>query len=529
MGWFWGGFGGRGGSGGGHSGGGNSGGGGSGGQSVNHAPVFSLDSDDLTSANITEQIGIPARHALLSAAGTLSFTDVDTTDKHSASAAFKRAGSTYSSPLGTLTPVVIDDFNGDGTGQINWTYAVNAQQIEKLAEGETITETYTITLDDKHGAKVTQDITITIVGTNDDPEISLGRGDHITGSLTEKTGTPWPGTLLATSGKFSFSDVDGADTHSVSVAPSSNIGTLLAVVSSDSSCGTGNVSWVYKVDASAVEYLAAGEVLTETFQVTVNDNHGGAATQTVTVSVKGTNDAPDIQVLSGDSANETINETNAGLVKAGTLTVTDVDLSDVVGLSVKAVAVSGPTGGIAKSQLLGMLSIDPTTPADVGSTSNVTWTFDSHGQAFDYLAPGQHLDLTYTIKASDGHGGSDTQTVKITITGASESNAAPETDATSASGVEDAASIAVVLSGSDVDGTVAELHHRQPAGQRRALCRRFADHGARPQRQRSGEPAMVPPSSSFPIPTGTGRRASSMRPSTTRAPATPRRPRRRLR
>src|SRR6185295_14168226 len=45
------------------------------------------------------------------------------------------------------------------------------------------------------------------------------------------------------------------------------------------------------------------------------------------------------------------------------------------------------------------------------------WNFCSAPQAFDYLAAGQTLILTYTLTANDGHGGTDTQTVTITITG----------------------------------------------------------------------------------------------------------------
>ena len=154
----------------------------------------------------------------------------------------------------------------------------------------------------------------------------------------------------------------------------------------------------------------------------INDGHGGTVSQVVTVKICGTNDAPDIRVLAGDSAAETINETNSGLTKSGTLTVTDVDLSDVVSLSVQSVAASGTTSGLGltNAQLKAMLSIASPVAANPGDTNNTTWTFNSGTQAFNYLNPGQSLVLTYTIKASDGHGGTDTQTVKITIKGTAE-------------------------------------------------------------------------------------------------------------
>ena len=69
-------------------------------------------------------------------------------------------------------------------------------------------------------------------------------------------------------------------------------------------------------------------------------------------------------------------------------------------------------------QLLAMLGVTagPIT-ADSTDTHNLTWTFNSGSQAFDYLAAGQSLVLSYTIESTDNHGASDTQTVTITITG----------------------------------------------------------------------------------------------------------------
>ena len=57
--------------------------------------------------------------------------------------------------------------------------------------------------------------------------------------------------------------------------------------------------------------------------------------------------------------------------------------------------------------------------------------------------------FTYTI--DDGNGGSDTATVSVTVTSV---NDAPSTNNVAASGAEDAASIAVTLTGGDIDGTV---------------------------------------------------------------------------
>ena len=131
---------------------------------------------------------------------------------------------------------------------------------------------------------------------------------------------------------------------------------------------------------------------------------------------------PDIRVASGDSASKMLSETNAGLTASGTLTVTDIDIADTVALSVNAVTASGTTTGLGLTgtQLLAMLSMTPgALAADPGSTNNVTWSFNSGTHAFDYLAAGQSLTLTYTVRGADSSSThlTDKQTVTITITG----------------------------------------------------------------------------------------------------------------
>jgi VCBS repeat-containing protein len=146
--------------------------------------------------------------------------------------------------------------------------------------------------------------------------------------------------------------------------------------------------------------------------------------QTVTVTVHGTNDAPDLLVAAGDGAAKTLTESNAGLVTSGTLTVTDADANDTVALNVASVVASGTTTGLALSnaQLLAMFSVTPlSAAADAGTLNNVNWNFNSGTQAFDYLGENQSLTLTYTLHAAD-RTSSDEQTVVITING---SNDAP--------------------------------------------------------------------------------------------------------
>ena len=63
------------------------------------------------------------------------------------------------------------------------------------------------------------------------------------------------------------------------------------------------------------------------------------------------------------------------------------------------------------------LSASPILTDNTSTSAKFTWTFTSGLQTFDYLADGETLILTYTVKATDDESASDTQTVTVTITG----------------------------------------------------------------------------------------------------------------
>jgi VCBS repeat-containing protein len=66
------------------------------------------------------------------------------------------------------------------------------------------------------------------------------------------------------------------------------------------------------------------------------------------------------------------------------------------------------------------LSVTPTAILNGMQTTNtLTWNFNSGSEAFDFLAEGETLVLTYTVSVTDDDGSplSDTETVSVTITG----------------------------------------------------------------------------------------------------------------
>ncbi|MDG4908573.1 VCBS domain-containing protein, partial [Mesorhizobium sp. WSM4898] len=217
---------------------------------------------------------------------------------------------------------------------------------------------------------------------------------------------------LNASGQLTITDPDTGEAH---VVAQTNAAGVYGDFSIDA-----DGAWTYTGNDAHNE-LTAGQVVSDTFTVTSQD---GTATGTVTVTITGTNDNPDIHLVgtgTPDTASATLTETNAGLTANGTLTVTDADVADTVNSSVTAVVASGTTAGLGltNAQLLAMLAVSPTSGLAANPTDihNLSWTFNSGTQAFDYLAAGQSLTLTYTVQSTDNHGASDTQTVTITVNG----------------------------------------------------------------------------------------------------------------
>ncbi|MCE9666121.1 VCBS domain-containing protein, partial [Halomonas sp. M5N1S17] len=179
---------------------------------------------------------------------------------------------------------------------------------------------------------------------------------------------------------------------------------------------SGTLSWMFDSGNEAFDYLADGESLELTYTITATDSQGEAATQAVTITITGTNDAPVIG--SGDDS-AGLTETNASLSAAGSLAVEDLDLSDSVTATVTGLTVggTGPDSPLSEAALEAMFSLDATTIIAAGETSDsLDWTFDSDSEAFDYLAAGETLVLTYAVQVSDGTA-NDSREVTITITG----------------------------------------------------------------------------------------------------------------
>lgn len=264
----------------------------------------------------------------------------------------------------------LGDFKIDETGQ--WVYDTNAAA-DQLSEGEQTTETFTATVTDDEGATATQDVVVTITGTNDAP-IIISDESEARGRATENTAPLASGTLAAT-------DADARSSLTWSGSAQGAFGAFEISESGD---------WTYAATASA-EGLADGQVVTETFTAVVSDDQGAAVSQEVTITLTGTNDAP--KITSEIGAPPLLTE-DVATTASGQITATDVDAGTNL-------VFSAPAQGS-----YGAFSID----------GQGNWAYALSAEA-DRIADGQVVTETITITVSDGQGGQATQDIDIRIVG----------------------------------------------------------------------------------------------------------------
>ncbi|TPL74401.1 adhesin, partial [Mesorhizobium sp. B2-3-13] len=291
-------------------------------------------------------------------------------------------------------------------------------------------------------------VTVTIHGTNDNPTMTA----TATGSVTEDSPA---GATETTSGTISFADVDLTDTHTVSAsflsstnAGGGQLGSLSAAKTLDTSGGTGGTgTWNYSVNNAAVQFLAAGQTIQETYKVTVADNHGGSTTQNVVVTIHGTNDAPVIDLngaAAGASASLSYTAGSAATAIAPAGTVTDIDSANFGGGSL---TVAFTTNGTAADQLtiqnqgtgVGQIGVTGTNVTYGGTTigtftggtggTSLVVTFNANATQAATQALADHIlyanatsatiakTVTYTLVDGDGtaNGGADTSSATATI------------------------------------------------------------------------------------------------------------------
>ncbi|WP_263148005.1 VCBS domain-containing protein, partial [Pseudomonas sp. RIT-PI-AD] len=234
----------------------------------------------IAGANETASAGAGAvqEDTTLSASGTLV-----------ASGGATFAAGTQAGTYGSLT------LGSDG----HWTYVLDnaSPQVQALVNGQTETETFTLSLND---GTLTQ-VAIQVLGLNDTAVIAPAAPGGDRGALVEDS-------VLTASGTLNVSDADaGQAGFQAQTAVAGQYGHFSV---------DANGHWTYQLDnaAAQVQALAANEIRTEQFTVTSLD---GTPAQ-VTLTITGTDDAPVI----GSGSGSVVEQTQPSVT--GSLSATDV-------------------------------------------------------------------------------------------------------------------------------------------------------------------------------------------------------------
>ncbi|WP_412523471.1 VCBS domain-containing protein, partial [Shewanella chilikensis] len=204
-----------------------------------------------------------------------------------------------------------------------WNYEIANSLVQFLAVGETITLSFDVSVDDGNGGTDTETVTVTITGTNDAPVLSIDMSGAVTEDVDVING------MLSDSGDLSFTDVDINDSHSVGSSYNDDVlwsdGDLDQATQDALAAGfsVDNSGWNYEIANSLVQFLAVGETITLSFDVTVDDGNGGTDTETVTVTITGTNDAPVLSIDMSGAVTEDVDVINGMLSDSGDLSFTD--------------------------------------------------------------------------------------------------------------------------------------------------------------------------------------------------------------
>ena len=482
---------------------------------------------------VTELAELTGNVSINTTSGIVSYADPNLEERPSVSAQF--SSFTYQNAQGTnvtatLTAqqkaaiaavevplVVVQDPNGKHTGTATWTYNAPDGAFDFLAAGDKLTLTYLARVDNNYNEgneTAFVPFTIVVTGTNDKPTLSATGGE-----ITERIGTG--NTVIDTvSGTVTFADVDLTDRPVVTAAISTTdpfryydaegnditatltqeqlaailaVEVPLSVVQAAGNTNNGTATWTYSIEDSKFDFIGEGETLTLNYVAQVDDGHGGIVSTPITVTIKGadvviigTNDVPTIATTSDAFAEfSNLNQpnptgSNALHVATGTITFTDVDLTDRPVASAAFTSFSylnassvNITSQLTARQLaaIGAVEVPLTVVQAAGNTNNgsASWSYSAPDGAFDFLADGEILNLAYTATVNDGHGGVVTKPINITVTGSNDTaeitSAAQiasliETPDTHGSSAPDTANGAITF----IDADLSDTHTARIAG-----------------------------------------------------------------
>ncbi|MCH1569093.1 MAG: VCBS domain-containing protein, partial [Alphaproteobacteria bacterium] len=369
------------------------------------------------------------------------YFEIDDGDNDAVTVSQTNAVSTHSggSVLGTLTiGSITNNTDDDGAGQIDWSYAINDSHLDAMAVGDSFTETFTLTVDDGNGGTVTQDIVITVNGTNDAPvanddggaigegqtlNVADGQGDNYTVPVSANTTT---GDVIHTAAaNFADTDIDGDALRVSAIAPD---GGATATIQQDGNVQVNGVHGVLTMYAhGGYDYTANGNVTeagateTDSFTYTVSDDNGGTTTANLQITITDVpNNPPTIEAQTSVTGSVTelddpdATEDTASLTANGSFTIADLE-NDGVSVSVAEAGTTREGGGF-----LGALTATVDNDTDGDGSGEIGWSYTIANGDIGGLDIGQNFSETFTITVTDTNNGAVTQDVTVTVNGAND-------------------------------------------------------------------------------------------------------------
>jgi VCBS repeat-containing protein len=237
-----------------------------------------------------------------------------------------------------------------------------------LQQGQTASTGFSYTISDGHGGTASAKVSLTITGVNDPPV------------AVKDSATTGENTAIDINVLGNDNDPDAGTTLTVT-------GLITTGLKGNATINSNNT--IHYNPRTAFDYLAVGETGTTSFQYTISDGHGGTASATVNITVNGVNDSP---TAASDSASTSEDSATNINVLANDH---DPDTSDTLTVT-----------GLNTTGLKGTANINP----------NNTIHYNP-GTVFNYLQQGQTASTGFSYTISDGHGGTSSAKVSLTITG----------------------------------------------------------------------------------------------------------------
>ncbi|WP_247432182.1 VCBS domain-containing protein [Bradyrhizobium sp. 44] len=203
------------------------------------------------------------------------------------------------------------------------------------------------------------------------------------------------------------------------------------VVANGGNTNHGSAVWTYTIPDHVFDFLAAGETLTLTYKVRVNNNFSvnpEASTIDITITITGTNDKPVITtsvpvIIFEGGTSVPGGPLTSEVPTSGTLTFKDVDLTDTHTVAVKLTSATLPDGSVPPGPLAAFqsaMSVAIAAGADSkgSGTGTINWSLaDLPVYLADFIPKGEVLTLVYTVTLKDAQGATSQQTITVTITG----------------------------------------------------------------------------------------------------------------